>query len=197
MSKTYYIHGNTIRELEEAQPVRRERRSREEIERANRRKARRNAARRNREKAYSMSMGYVGFLSVCVLLCVSAAGTYKFRVCARNSSTYYHSLGAMTGYKSTYVAPAKVTGIKATQVTANQASFSWNETNGVEGYRIMMYDVAAGSYKQLAVTKTNSFVLQGLSGHNTYKIKVVGYITYSGKMINGIESDVVTFTTPE
>ena len=127
----------------------------------------------------------------------TAAGTYKFRVCARNSSTYYHSLGAMTGYKSTYVAPAKVTGIKATQVTANQASFSWNETNGVEGYRIMMYDVAAGSYKQLAVTKTNSFVLQGLSGHNTYKIKVVGYITYSGKMINGIESDVVTFTTPE
>lgn len=73
MSKTYYIHGNTIRELEEAQPVRRERRSREEIERANRRKARRNAARRNREKAYSMSMGYVGFLSVCVLLCVFAA----------------------------------------------------------------------------------------------------------------------------
>ena len=126
-----------------------------------------------------------------------AAGSYKFRVCARNSSTYYHSLGAMTGYKSTYVAPAKVTGLKATQITANQASISWNETNGVEGYKIMMYDVAAGTYKQVAVTKTNSFVLQGLSAKNTYKIKVVGYITYSGKIIKGIESGVVTFTTPE
>ena len=43
MSKTYYINGNTVRELEEAQPIRRERRSREEIERARREKNRRNA----------------------------------------------------------------------------------------------------------------------------------------------------------
>ena len=66
MSKTYYINGNTVRELEEAQPIRRERRSREEIERARREKNRRNAARRNRERAFGMSKGYVFFLSVCV-----------------------------------------------------------------------------------------------------------------------------------
>ena len=66
MSKTYYINGNTVRELEEAQPIRRERRSREEIERARREKNRRNAARRNRERAFGMSKGYVLFLSVCV-----------------------------------------------------------------------------------------------------------------------------------
>ena len=66
MSKTYYINGNTVRELEEAQPIRRERRSREEIERSRREKNRRNAARRNRERAFGMSKGYVFFLSVCV-----------------------------------------------------------------------------------------------------------------------------------
>lgn len=66
MSKTYYINGNTVRELEEAQPIRPERRSREEIERARREKNRRNAARRNRERAFGMSRGYVFFLSICV-----------------------------------------------------------------------------------------------------------------------------------
>ena len=52
MNKTYYINGNTVRELEESQPIRRQRRSRQEIEEANRRKSRRNAARRNREKGF-------------------------------------------------------------------------------------------------------------------------------------------------
>ena len=66
MSKTYYINGNTVRELEEAQPIRPERRSREEIERTRREKNRRNAARRNRERAFGMSRGYVFFLSICV-----------------------------------------------------------------------------------------------------------------------------------
>ncbi len=66
MSKTYYINGNTVRELEEAQPIRPERRSREEIERTRREKNRRNVARRNRERAFGMSSGYVFFLSICV-----------------------------------------------------------------------------------------------------------------------------------
>ena len=73
MNKTYYINGNTVRELEESQPIRRQRRSRQEIEEANRRKSRRNAARRNREKALTMSKGYVVFLSVCVFASAYAA----------------------------------------------------------------------------------------------------------------------------
>ena len=73
MNKTYYINGNTVRELEESQPIRRQRRSRQEIEEANSRKSRRNAARRNREKALTMSKGYVVFLSVCVFASAYAA----------------------------------------------------------------------------------------------------------------------------
>ena len=41
MTKNYYIHGNTVRELEA--PARQNRRTREEIEQAKRRKNRRNA----------------------------------------------------------------------------------------------------------------------------------------------------------
>lgn len=72
MSKTYYINGNTVRELE-SQPIRRERRSRQEIEEARRKKSRRNAARRNRERALSMGKKNVCFLTICVLLSAFAA----------------------------------------------------------------------------------------------------------------------------
>ena len=71
MTRNYYINGNTVRVLEA--PVRRERRSREEIEEANRRKRRRNAARRNRERAMGMSRGYVAFLTVCVFVVAATA----------------------------------------------------------------------------------------------------------------------------
>ena len=68
MSKMYYVNGSTVRELGVPEPVRRERQSREEIERARREKNARLAVRRNREKAQGMSRGYVAFLSVCVIL---------------------------------------------------------------------------------------------------------------------------------
>ena len=67
MSKTYYVNGTAVRELE-AQPLRRpERQDRRKIEEEQRKKRRRNAARRNRERALYMSKGYVVFLSVCVV----------------------------------------------------------------------------------------------------------------------------------
>ena len=71
--RTYYINGNTVRELEEARPVRRDGRTRREIEEAQRRKNRRNAARRNRERNMSMSTAHVVFLTVCVIASAVAA----------------------------------------------------------------------------------------------------------------------------
>ena len=66
MTKNYYVHGNTVRELEA--PVRRNPRTRRELEEVRRRKNRRNAPRRNRQRAMEMSRGYVAFLTVCVLV---------------------------------------------------------------------------------------------------------------------------------
>ena len=71
MTKNYYVNGNTVRELEA--PVRQTPNTRREIEEARRRKNRRNAARRNRQRAMEMSMGYVAFLTVCVLMLAFAA----------------------------------------------------------------------------------------------------------------------------
>lgn len=67
MSRTYYVNGSAVRELEN-QPLRRpERPDRRKIEEEQRKKHRRNAARRNRERALHMNKGYVLFLSACVV----------------------------------------------------------------------------------------------------------------------------------
>ena len=73
MSKTYYVNGSAVRELE-TQPVRRTTRpDRRKIEEEQRKKRRRNAARRNRERELYMSKGYVMFLSACVVVIAMAA----------------------------------------------------------------------------------------------------------------------------
>ncbi|MCM1282565.1 MAG: hypothetical protein NC180_05765 [Muribaculaceae bacterium] len=71
MTRNYYVRGNTVRELEV--PVRRERRSKEELEEISRRKRRKNAARRNRARAMGMNRAYVAFLSMCVMAVAAAA----------------------------------------------------------------------------------------------------------------------------
>lgn len=77
MSKSYYVSGNTVRELN-PKPVRREqyRPSKEELEQQKRKKSRRNAARRNRERALHMNRGYVAFLTICVAVSAFASVTY-------------------------------------------------------------------------------------------------------------------------
>ena len=65
MKQTYYVNGNTVRELYD-QPVRKERIDRTKIQEEQQKKRRRNAARRNRERALHMSKGYVAFLTLCV-----------------------------------------------------------------------------------------------------------------------------------
>jgi cell division protein FtsL len=74
MTKNYYVNGNTVRELDT--PVRRNPRTKREIEETRRRKNRRNAARRNRQRAMEMSRGYVVFLTICVLITAGMAGLF-------------------------------------------------------------------------------------------------------------------------
>uniref|UniRef100_UPI0040565BB7 hypothetical protein n=1 Tax=Agathobacter sp. TaxID=2021311 RepID=UPI0040565BB7 len=72
MKKNYYVNGSTVRELH-PQPERKPRQNQEELKKIQKRKQRKNAARRNRERAMSMSRGYVAFLTVCVLLSAFSA----------------------------------------------------------------------------------------------------------------------------
>jgi cell division protein FtsL len=74
MTRHYYVNGNTIRELDA--PVRRDSRTRKQIEESRKRKNRRNAARRNRQRAMEMSRGYVVFLTVCVLIIAATSAMF-------------------------------------------------------------------------------------------------------------------------
>lgn len=76
MTRKYYVKGNTVRELEA--PIRRDTRSREELEEIKRRKRRKNAARRNRQRELEMNRGYVAFLTVCVLAAAVSAGALVY-----------------------------------------------------------------------------------------------------------------------
>ena len=70
----YYVDGNTVRRLEGEQEERR--RKQLEKERKERQKKNRRVARRNQEKALRMSMGYVSFCTMAVLISCVVCVTY-------------------------------------------------------------------------------------------------------------------------
>lgn len=70
----YYVDGNTVRRLE-GEPEER-RRKQLEKERKERQKKNRRVARRNQEKALRMSMGYVVFCTMAVLISCVVCVTY-------------------------------------------------------------------------------------------------------------------------
>lgn len=72
MKQSYYVNGNTVRKLG-AEPVRKERIDRRQLEEDQQRRRRKNAIRRNRERALYMSRSYVAFLTVCVGIVAFAA----------------------------------------------------------------------------------------------------------------------------
>lgn len=72
MKQSYYVNGNTVRKIG-AEPVRKERIDRRQLEEEKQRRHRRNAIRRNRERALYMSRSYVAFLTVCVGIVAFAA----------------------------------------------------------------------------------------------------------------------------
>lgn len=66
MTRTGYIGGSTVRPLEE--PIRRERLNPKQVEEQRKQNARKRAVMRNRSRAMKMSRGYVGFLTLSVLV---------------------------------------------------------------------------------------------------------------------------------
>ncbi len=87
MNRNYYMNGNTVREMEA--PVRRESRTRQEVQEAARRRRRKNAAMRNRERALGMNRGYVAFLTCCVLV-VAVASVLLVQLQSQISSRMRH-----------------------------------------------------------------------------------------------------------
>lgn len=82
---------------------------------------------------------------------------------------------------SASVAPAQVTGVKATSVTANSAKLSWNKIKNVDGYIVYKYNTSSKKWARISKTTSNSYTVGKLSAGTSYKFAVNAYVNDNGK----------------
>ncbi len=94
-------------------------------------------------------------------------GTAKITITAVKNSGY-------TGRRNVTfkIKPQTVTGLKATAVTANTVTLTWNKSPLATGYGVFSYNSKTKKYTRLAISKTNSVTLKKLSPGTIYRICV-------------------------
>ncbi len=115
--------------------------------------------------------------------------TYKFRVRAYNSALINSSSWTEISAKPM---PAKVTGLKATQYSANAIKLSWSKVSGATGYKVQIYKSSKWSdYKSVT---TNSLTVSSLKDGTKYKFRVLAYRKASGTTYKGEYCSAVSCT---
>ncbi len=97
-------------------------------------------------------------------------GTAKITLTAKKNSGY---TGTRT-LKFT-ILPQAVTGVTLGEVTANTVKLTWNKSPLATGYSIFSYNTKTKKYTRLALSKTNSVTLKGLSPGTIYRLSVRAY----------------------
>lgn len=120
--------------------------------------------------------------------------TYKFRVRAFSKSLVgKKTYGAYSATVSVKPMPAKVTGLKASAITATTATLSWTKVAGATGYKVQLYkDKKWTDYKKLSA---NTLALTKLTVNTTYKYRVAAYKTVSKKDFIGAYSSELSVKT--
>ncbi len=118
------------------------------------------------------------------------AGTeYKFRIAAYykyNSKNIYGSYVSLTA-KPTFLATST---IKVKDVGTKTATVYWSAVSGATKYQV--YNATTKKYKNVT---TRSLTYKTLSAGETYKVRVRGYATVSGKTVYGTWSEYFSFKT--
>ena len=92
-------------------------------------------------------------------------------------------------------APAKVTGVKVTSVTADSAKVSWKAVSKASGYVIYKYIKSSNKYVKLATVTGTAKTIKNLKEETKYTVCVSAYKKASGKTTIGKKSELVSFTT--
>ena len=92
-------------------------------------------------------------------------------------------------------APAKVTGVKVTSVTADSAKVSWKAVSKASGYVIYKYIKSSNKYVKLATVTGTAKTIKNLKEETKYAVCVSAYKKASGKTTIGKKSEIVSFTT--
>ena len=90
---------------------------------------------------------------------------------------------------SVTLAPQNPLNLAAGTPNTSNISLTWNKRGDVTGYIVYTCDTVDGEYKKVATTSTNSYKLTGTTPGELVYIKVVSYVTQSGKTIT---SDLAT-----
>lgn len=88
-----------------------------------------------------------------------------------------------------------VSGVKASNITASSAKFSWSKVSGVTGYRFEILDNGAWKATVLKGDSTVSYTKSGLIPGTSYQVRVRSYKNINGKNYYGAWSSVYKFNT--
>ncbi len=103
--------------------------------------------------------------------------TYKYRIRAYDKGLIRTTYGAYTSTISVKPLPAKVTGLKATGVTAKTVKLTWSKVAGATGYVVQQYK--GGKWVNIKTTSSTSYTVGSLSLGTTYSFRVRAYTTVS------------------
>lgn len=93
--------------------------------------------------------------------------------------------------------PEKVRGLSVSDITSDSAVISWNKVQGVDGYRIYVYNDASHCWNATETTKENYIKLKNLSLGTVYKVAVTAFVNSAqGTLESEISSDVTVRTIP-
>lgn len=91
--------------------------------------------------------------------------------------------------------PVKVTGLKASSVTADTFKLSWSEVSGATCYQVVIYSKAKGKYVTYGNVETNSITFKNRKSATTYKVKVRAFRVIGDNKYYGSYSSVLSVKT--
>ena len=119
----------------------------------------------------SDSKRYVSLIIAAVLVFIMLAGPCGGSVTA--------DAAERTGKASiaTDTDAGQISGLQAMPNSSSSIQLTWDVSEGVDTYRVYVYDVTKKIYKEMGNTDTGEFLLRGLAkSGNEYQLAVRGYV---------------------
>ena len=136
---------------------------------------------------------------------LTSGDTYKVKVRAISGSSSgqyssevtFRTSGSSSGGSSSKTKPARVTGLRTTNVTNDAVSLVWNRVTGATGYKVYVYIPGIGNTYVRNVTGTSATVsgftsVTGNENGLNYRAKIIAFNNAG----DGPESAEVNFRTP-
>lgn len=126
------------------------------------------------------------------------AGTeYKVRVRGYATVSGKTVYGAWSDYFTFKTAPAKLTDITASNITATSVDVKWGKTATASGYQVYLYDYATETSKRVKSTTLDNFTVTGLESGTYYRIGVRAYNKNGSTYNYGSTAYIYISTLPE